>query len=184
MKNFKEMFEQGESFLDNGIKNKDEVLIKKSINVFDEIIKMSPNNYNGLRLRGLAKSKIENYASALKDFNKNLENYSQDYKSNMDVSVTELNLGMYNNALRHVNRAIEIGPNVPYFYLHKGNINLKLENYTESLDNYFSAKERGVKSNSIDAKIIKVGKIIKKNFNSIRTISKKFGIDFEGFHLN
>lgn len=184
MKNLRNLFQEGESFLDDGIKNSDEALIRKSIGVFDEIIKITPNSYNGFRLRGAAKNKIEDYVGALKDFNKNLENYSEDYRSNMDVSVMELKLGMYNNALRHVNRAIEIGPDISYLYMYKGNVNLKLEKYPEALDNYFSAKEKGMKSNNIDIKIVEVGKIINKNFNSMKDILENLGINFKNFHLN
>ena len=86
--------------------------------------------------RGVSKSNLYNFYSALEDINTYLVRSKNDkdlFETYIQRAVIFYNLNLFNDALKDLNLAIELNPNLGIAYLHRANINRIFENYNESL---------------------------------------------------
>ncbi|MBV6420451.1 MAG: hypothetical protein DAHOPDDO_01693 [Ignavibacteriaceae bacterium] len=109
---------------------------------YTRYIEKYPNEYGAYLNRGVAWINLNNYAGAIKDFNKVI-----DINPNLDVIAGAYNsraiakgyLTDHIGALQDFDIAIELDPSYVGAYINRGDANFELGNYNESIQDYSNA---------------------------------------------
>lgn len=99
-----------------------------------------PSYYN----RGLAKNFLQEYDSAIEDFDKVIAVENQNYRAYCDKGLALFMLTKYDEALKNFNQALEGEPTYPQALYNRGLLHQKRKEYEEAVTNYSSAIENGM----------------------------------------
>ena len=92
--------------------------------IYDQILKTSPNNISTLNMKGIGYSNMEMHSKSLKQFYKVLENDPDNTRALLGMGVGFGNLGEYSESLAYLEKADKIKPN-----------NTVIQNYKEIIEN-------------------------------------------------
>ena len=118
----KAMFGQAEVHFKNG-------QYKEAITIYDDILETYPNNISVLRMKGVAQSNMDEYASSLKQFFKVLQYSPNDVISLTGMGVGFGNLGEYQESIKYFEKASNESPDSVVIDNYKDFINGVISKY-------------------------------------------------------
>ena len=131
----------------NGLRNLKNGNYQKAVEFFTEAI----NNYKGdsdaYYFRGEANQGLGNHKKAIDDFKKSLTMDGIGYKANTNnmIGYSYIQLEDFENALKHLNKAISIKSDQGDYYNNRGYVYLNQEKWDEALTDYETAKVKYLK---------------------------------------
>ena len=124
-----------------GEDNLSALAIEKSLEHYNEVIKLNPKNYLAHNNRGLAFYRNEDYERARFNFNKAIKLNSQDMMVYNNRGNSKYSIGEFGEAIKDYNKAIEINSQESIVYNNLGNAKCAIGKLQESIDDYSQAIE-------------------------------------------
>jgi len=115
--------------------------------VLNQLMKVDPENVDGMEFLGLVKHRQGKYEEAIAWFEKELVIDEKRPNTHNNLSLCYASLQEYDKAIPHANRAIELDPKVSYFYV---NLALQYKGMGD-YENAFEYFRKAMKSNPNDA---------------------------------
>ena len=115
---------------------------QKALEFFSKAIDIYKRDPAAFYNRGIANEELENYKEAIEDYKKSLTMDGLMYTANThnNIGFSYLQLEDFNNALIHLNRAINIKSDEGSYYNNRGNLYINLEEWEKALKDYETAK--------------------------------------------
>ena len=129
----------------NGLRNLNQENYQKALEFFTNAIEIYKKDPAAFYNRGLANQELGNHQEAVDDFKKSMTMDGKMYKANThnNIGWSYIQLEEYENALIHLNKAIEIKPKEGMFYSDKGDALYELGKGEEACANYIKSSELG-----------------------------------------
>jgi len=123
-----------------------------AVEALTEVIRMYPEYYGGYYGRGLAYGRLNQFESAISDYDKALQlNYPNPSSVYNSRATLHSNLGRYELALRDLNKVIKLNPqgdaNLSNAYYGRGMVYGNMGKYDEAERDFIKAKELGFQEN-------------------------------------
>jgi len=129
----------------NGLRNLNQENYQKALEFFTKAIDINKRDPAAFYNRGIANEELGNYKEAIDDYKMSMTMDGKMYKANTHNSIgyNYIQLEDYDNALIHLNKAIEIKPKEGMFYSDKGDALYELGKEEEACANYIKSSELG-----------------------------------------
>ena len=128
-----------------GLRNLNQGNYQKALEFFTKAIDIYKRDPAGYYNRGIANEELGNYKEAIDDYKKSMTMDGKMYKANThnNIGYSYIQLEDYDNALIHLNKAIEIKPKEGMFYSDKGDALYYLGKEDDACANYIKSSELG-----------------------------------------
>ena len=128
-----------------GLRNLNKENYLKALEFFTNAINIYKRDPAGYYNRGIANEELGNYKEAIDDYKKSMTMDGKMYKANThyNIGYSYIQLEDFDNALMHLNKAIEIKPKEGMFYAYKGDALYELGKENEACSNYIKSSELG-----------------------------------------
>ena len=132
----------------SGIRNLNQGNYQKALEFFSKAIDIYKRDPAAFYNRGIANEELENYKEAIEDYKKSLTMDGLMYTANThnNIGFSYLQLEDFDNALKHLNKAISIKSDDGSYYKNRGNVYLNQEKWEKALKDYETAKGKYLKS--------------------------------------
>lgn len=127
--------------IDEGLKYYWSRDLNNALKIFDEAIKLNPNDYQGYFGRGTICGDLQNYSQSIADLDRAAQlnpNFSYIYYNR---GVAYINLQNYEQAIEDFSTAIKLTPNFSYAYYNRGIAYSNLQNYEQAVEDFSLAIE-------------------------------------------
>lgn len=104
----------------------------EAIESFLEFLRFKPGNLDALQCLGECYEQIEDYSNALKYYNQAIERDDRAHEAHVGIATVKLQQGEYEDACRHIAKAIEEEADNAYYWFINTNLCMHLGNYTEA----------------------------------------------------
>ena len=141
---------------------KREFYIKKSIENFDNAIKIKPSDVNSIFNRGCAISELKDKKASIEDFSKVIELDNNNASAYYNRGNTKKDLNDLVGALKDYNKAIELDPKFIPAYNNRSMIKCILKDYKGTIDDY----NKMIELNPKDTITLKNKKVIQVLLNN------------------
>ena len=121
---------------DDKYKAKDEKTLNYVISLYDQLLKIKPNDATALYNRGLAKSELGDFNGAIQDFNQTLKikpDFAEAYCNRGNI---KLELGDFDGAMQDYNQTLKIKPDLVIALYNMGNAKLDLGDFNGAIQDY------------------------------------------------
>ncbi len=129
----------------NGLRNLNQENYQKALEFFTKAIDIYKRDPGAFYNRGLANQELGNYKEAIDDYKRSMTMDGKMYKASThnNIGYSYIQLEDYDNALIHLNKAIEIKPKEGMFYSDKGDALYYLGKEDDACANYIKSSELG-----------------------------------------
>lgn len=116
---------------------------RKSVELFDELIKEDSSNYKLFHNRGISKQRYDDNYGAIEDYSSAIALKKDHLESYINRGVAKMRLGFYEEAIPDLKRAIEIDGKSGLAYKNLGNAYLLQDNFIDACNCWHEAKKLG-----------------------------------------
>ncbi len=111
--------------------------IQEGLDTYSNIIKINPKEEKAYIKRAIIYRDFKNYENEYREYGRLIKNIPDSVSGNADISYVYQNISDYENALKHINKAIELtnGQEKWYFY-RRASILENMGKYREAIEDY------------------------------------------------